>query len=174
MFPVTTLGGWGTKKNRRYFERVGRGLWNVRAALNNAAVLAVSRRAFTVTRRTDLVPFLRWSFVVIFPVVEAEDFPSTAPPSKPTLNCSKQEGGDRCFLTCQSQVHISSGELFGLCNTWNTHLGSTCVLSFTTYCVDLFVGHEWKMWLLLNQNKPLPHTGLLIYTRDALEVLMRA
>uniref|UniRef100_A0A669BHZ8 Signal peptide, CUB and EGF-like domain-containing protein 2 n=1 Tax=Oreochromis niloticus TaxID=8128 RepID=A0A669BHZ8_ORENI len=33
------------------------------------------------------------------------------PPSKPTLNCSKQEGGDRCFLTCQSQVHISSGEL---------------------------------------------------------------
>uniref|UniRef100_A0A3B3YJ72 Signal peptide, CUB and EGF-like domain-containing protein 2 n=1 Tax=Poecilia mexicana TaxID=48701 RepID=A0A3B3YJ72_9TELE len=29
----------------------------------------------------------------------------------PTLNCSKQHGGDRCFLNCQSQVHISSGEL---------------------------------------------------------------
>uniref|UniRef100_A0A8C6KLL5 Signal peptide, CUB domain, EGF-like 2 n=1 Tax=Nothobranchius furzeri TaxID=105023 RepID=A0A8C6KLL5_NOTFU len=29
----------------------------------------------------------------------------------PTLNCSKQQGRDRCFLTCQSQVHISSGEL---------------------------------------------------------------
>uniref|UniRef100_M4A4Z2 Signal peptide, CUB domain, EGF-like 2 n=1 Tax=Xiphophorus maculatus TaxID=8083 RepID=M4A4Z2_XIPMA len=26
----------------------------------------------------------------------------------PTLNCSKQHGGDRCFLNCQSQVHISS------------------------------------------------------------------
>uniref|UniRef100_A0AAQ5Z103 Signal peptide, CUB and EGF-like domain-containing protein 2 n=1 Tax=Amphiprion ocellaris TaxID=80972 RepID=A0AAQ5Z103_AMPOC len=41
---------------------------------------------------------------------EAEGLPSANPPSKPTLNCSKQEGGDRCFLTCQSQVHISSGE----------------------------------------------------------------
>uniref|UniRef100_A0A8C9ZM94 Signal peptide, CUB and EGF-like domain-containing protein 2 n=1 Tax=Sander lucioperca TaxID=283035 RepID=A0A8C9ZM94_SANLU len=43
--------------------------------------------------------------------IEAEGFPPANPPSKPTLNCSKQEGGDRCFLTCQSQVHISSGEL---------------------------------------------------------------
>lgn len=120
-----------------------------------------------------MVPFLRWSFVVIFPVIEAEGFPPAAPPSKPTLNCSKQEGGDRCFLTCQSQVHISSGESFG-CNTWNTPPDSTCALGFTTYCVDLFVGHEWKMWPPLNQNKALPHTGLLIYTRDALEVLMRA
>uniref|UniRef100_A0A674A4Y7 Signal peptide, CUB and EGF-like domain-containing protein 2 n=1 Tax=Salmo trutta TaxID=8032 RepID=A0A674A4Y7_SALTR len=33
------------------------------------------------------------------------------PPSKPTLNCSRQEGSDRCYLTCQSQVHITSGEL---------------------------------------------------------------
>uniref|UniRef100_A0A672JBW8 Signal peptide, CUB and EGF-like domain-containing protein 2 n=1 Tax=Salarias fasciatus TaxID=181472 RepID=A0A672JBW8_SALFA len=41
--------------------------------------------------------------------IEAEGLPPTKPPSKPTLNCSKQEGGDRCFLTCQSQVHISSG-----------------------------------------------------------------
>ncbi|KAJ8271495.1 hypothetical protein COCON_G00103540 [Conger conger] len=30
-------------------------------------------------------------------------------PAKATLNCSRQEGGDQCFLTCQSQVHISSG-----------------------------------------------------------------
>uniref|UniRef100_A0A3P9QIY2 Signal peptide, CUB domain, EGF-like 2 n=1 Tax=Poecilia reticulata TaxID=8081 RepID=A0A3P9QIY2_POERE len=29
-------------------------------------------------------------------------------PLYPTLNCSKQHGGDRCFLNCQSQVHISS------------------------------------------------------------------
>lgn len=43
--------------------------------------------------------------------LEAEGLPPEKPPSKPTLNCSKQEGGDRCFLTCQSQVHISSGEL---------------------------------------------------------------
>uniref|UniRef100_A0A8C5DA89 Signal peptide, CUB and EGF-like domain-containing protein 2 n=1 Tax=Gouania willdenowi TaxID=441366 RepID=A0A8C5DA89_GOUWI len=40
--------------------------------------------------------------------IEAKGLPPTNPPSKPTLNCSKQEGGDRCFLTCQSQVHISS------------------------------------------------------------------
>uniref|UniRef100_A0A669BVJ4 Signal peptide, CUB and EGF-like domain-containing protein 2 n=1 Tax=Oreochromis niloticus TaxID=8128 RepID=A0A669BVJ4_ORENI len=43
--------------------------------------------------------------------IEAEGLSPAQPPSKPTLNCSKQEGGDRCFLTCQSQVHISSGEL---------------------------------------------------------------
>lgn len=42
--------------------------------------------------------------------LEAQGLPPANPPSKPTLNCSKQEGGDRCFLTCQSQVHISSGE----------------------------------------------------------------
>lgn len=43
--------------------------------------------------------------------LEAQGLPPANPHSKPTLNCSKQEGGDRCFLTCQSQVHISSGEL---------------------------------------------------------------
>ncbi|XP_035273026.1 signal peptide, CUB and EGF-like domain-containing protein 2 isoform X3 [Anguilla anguilla] len=41
--------------------------------------------------------------------VEAEGVPPAQPPAKATLNCSRQEGGDRCFLTCQSQVHISSG-----------------------------------------------------------------
>eukprot|EP00063_Salmo_salar_P056664 XP_014031499.1 PREDICTED: signal peptide, CUB and EGF-like domain-containing protein 2 isoform X1 [Salmo salar] len=41
--------------------------------------------------------------------IEAEGFPATRPPSKPTLNCSRQEGSDRCYLTCQSQVHITSG-----------------------------------------------------------------
>lgn len=56
------------------------------------------------------VLFYLGSFVVVF-YLEAEVLPPTKPPSKPTLNCSKQEGGDRCFLTCQSQVHISSGEL---------------------------------------------------------------
>uniref|UniRef100_A0A8C9TXE5 Signal peptide, CUB domain, EGF-like 2 n=1 Tax=Scleropages formosus TaxID=113540 RepID=A0A8C9TXE5_SCLFO len=30
-------------------------------------------------------------------------------PAKPTLNCSKLDGGDRCFLTCQSHVHINNG-----------------------------------------------------------------
>uniref|UniRef100_A0A8C7YH42 Signal peptide, CUB domain, EGF-like 2 n=1 Tax=Oryzias sinensis TaxID=183150 RepID=A0A8C7YH42_9TELE len=43
--------------------------------------------------------------------VEAEGLPPANPPSKPTLNCSKLPGGDRCFLTCKSQVHFSSGEL---------------------------------------------------------------
>ncbi|XP_015193504.2 signal peptide, CUB and EGF-like domain-containing protein 2 isoform X1 [Lepisosteus oculatus] len=41
--------------------------------------------------------------------IEAEGFPAAKAPSKPILNCSKQEGSDCCFLTCQSQVHISSG-----------------------------------------------------------------
>lgn len=42
--------------------------------------------------------------------LEDDSLPPAKPPSKPTLNCSKQKGGDRCFLTCQSQVQISSGE----------------------------------------------------------------
>uniref|UniRef100_A0A8C9W1Z0 Signal peptide, CUB domain, EGF-like 2 n=1 Tax=Scleropages formosus TaxID=113540 RepID=A0A8C9W1Z0_SCLFO len=33
----------------------------------------------------------------------------TKTPAKPTLNCSKLDGGDRCFLTCQSHVHINNG-----------------------------------------------------------------
>ncbi|KAG9352391.1 hypothetical protein JZ751_020804 [Albula glossodonta] len=41
--------------------------------------------------------------------IETKGLPAPKPPTKPTLNCSKQEGGDHCFLTCQSQVHISSG-----------------------------------------------------------------
>uniref|UniRef100_A0A6Q2ZBV6 Signal peptide, CUB domain, EGF-like 2 n=1 Tax=Esox lucius TaxID=8010 RepID=A0A6Q2ZBV6_ESOLU len=41
--------------------------------------------------------------------IEADNFPATKPPFKPTLNCSRNAGGDRCYLTCQSQVHISSG-----------------------------------------------------------------
>uniref|UniRef100_A0A8C7TSD3 Signal peptide, CUB domain, EGF-like 2 n=1 Tax=Oncorhynchus mykiss TaxID=8022 RepID=A0A8C7TSD3_ONCMY len=43
------------------------------------------------------------------------------PPSKPTLNCSRQEGGDRCYLTCQSQVHITSGELSVTTTTIGLH-----------------------------------------------------
>uniref|UniRef100_A0A672MSV2 Signal peptide, CUB and EGF-like domain-containing protein 2 n=1 Tax=Sinocyclocheilus grahami TaxID=75366 RepID=A0A672MSV2_SINGR len=35
------------------------------------------------------------------------------PPARPTLNCSKQGGGELCYLTCQSQVHISS-----VCTLW--------------------------------------------------------
>ncbi|RXN21616.1 signal CUB and EGF-like domain-containing 2 [Labeo rohita] len=41
--------------------------------------------------------------------IEAEDSPLVPPPARPTLNCSKQGGGELCYLTCQSQVHISSG-----------------------------------------------------------------
>lgn len=57
--------------------------------------------------------FFTLEFCCVF-YLEAEGLPPAKPPSKPTLNCSKQEGGDRCFLTCQSQVHISSGELVEL------------------------------------------------------------
>uniref|UniRef100_A0A8C7TXA7 Protein CEGP1 n=1 Tax=Oncorhynchus mykiss TaxID=8022 RepID=A0A8C7TXA7_ONCMY len=49
--------------------------------------------------------------------IEAEGFPATKPPSKPTLNCSRQEGGDRCYLTCQSQVHITSGDVLRIKTT---------------------------------------------------------
>lgn len=56
------------------------------------------------------VPFLTLEFCSDSHL-EAQGLPPANPHSKPTLNCSKQEGGDRCFLTCQSQVHISSGEL---------------------------------------------------------------
>uniref|UniRef100_A0A672MX38 Signal peptide, CUB and EGF-like domain-containing protein 2 n=1 Tax=Sinocyclocheilus grahami TaxID=75366 RepID=A0A672MX38_SINGR len=45
----------------------------------------------------------------------AEDSALVPPPARPTLNCSKQGGGELCYLTCQSQVHISSGEL---CTLW--------------------------------------------------------
>ncbi|XP_016138350.1 signal peptide, CUB and EGF-like domain-containing protein 2 [Sinocyclocheilus grahami] len=41
--------------------------------------------------------------------IEAEDSPLVPPPARPTLNCSKQGGGELCYLTCQSQVHIISG-----------------------------------------------------------------
>ncbi|XP_043100357.1 signal peptide, CUB and EGF-like domain-containing protein 2 isoform X4 [Puntigrus tetrazona] len=39
----------------------------------------------------------------------AEDSALVPPPARPTLNCSKQGGGELCYLTCKSQVHISSG-----------------------------------------------------------------
>uniref|UniRef100_A0A7N8WVN8 Signal peptide, CUB and EGF-like domain-containing protein 2 n=1 Tax=Mastacembelus armatus TaxID=205130 RepID=A0A7N8WVN8_9TELE len=42
--------------------------------------------------------------------IEDEGLPPAKPPSRSTLNCSKQDGGDRCFLTCQSQVKLISGE----------------------------------------------------------------
>ncbi|MEQ2251397.1 Signal peptide, CUB and EGF-like domain-containing protein 2 [Ilyodon furcidens] len=41
--------------------------------------------------------------------IKAEGLTPANLPSKPTLNCSKQHGGDLCFLNCKSQVHISSG-----------------------------------------------------------------
>uniref|UniRef100_A0A665VWD1 Signal peptide, CUB and EGF-like domain-containing protein 2 n=1 Tax=Echeneis naucrates TaxID=173247 RepID=A0A665VWD1_ECHNA len=71
----------------------------------------------------------------------AEGLPSTNPPSKPTLNCSKQEGGDRCFLTCQSQVHISSGELlwaWSLCSAMMTACSYGRGNSFS-YCNWMFI-----------------------------------
>uniref|UniRef100_A0A672MNF2 Signal peptide, CUB and EGF-like domain-containing protein 2 n=1 Tax=Sinocyclocheilus grahami TaxID=75366 RepID=A0A672MNF2_SINGR len=46
-----------------------------------------------------------------------EDSALVPPPARPTLNCSKQGGGELCYLTCQSQVHISSGECY-MCTLW--------------------------------------------------------
>uniref|UniRef100_A0A8C5FZB7 Signal peptide, CUB and EGF-like domain-containing protein 2 n=1 Tax=Gouania willdenowi TaxID=441366 RepID=A0A8C5FZB7_GOUWI len=81
--------------------------------------------------------------------IEAKGLPPTNPPSKPTLNCSKQEGGDRCFLTCQSQVHISSGflELFFT----QIVFGSAGKDFFFNICVVfvclLLVAWPWGGWL---------------------------
>ncbi|MGH0131789.1 UNVERIFIED_CONTAM: hypothetical protein FKN15_053155 [Acipenser sinensis] len=41
--------------------------------------------------------------------IEAEGLPVAKRPSKAMLNCSKLEGNDCCFLTCQSHVHILTG-----------------------------------------------------------------
>ncbi|XP_048856015.1 signal peptide, CUB and EGF-like domain-containing protein 2 [Brienomyrus brachyistius] len=41
--------------------------------------------------------------------IRADDQAASRAPVKPTLNCTKVEGSDRCLLNCQSQVHISGG-----------------------------------------------------------------
>ncbi|MCJ8737302.1 hypothetical protein PDJAM_G00022190 [Pangasius djambal] len=41
--------------------------------------------------------------------IEADGSPVLTVPVRPTLNCSKHGGAEHCFLTCQSQVNISSG-----------------------------------------------------------------
>ncbi|XP_066503801.1 signal peptide, CUB and EGF-like domain-containing protein 2 isoform X2 [Hoplias malabaricus] len=41
--------------------------------------------------------------------VESEGSPGTVALAKPTLNCNKHGGAEHCYLTCQSQVNISSG-----------------------------------------------------------------
>ncbi|XP_028811785.1 signal peptide, CUB and EGF-like domain-containing protein 2 isoform X3 [Denticeps clupeoides] len=41
--------------------------------------------------------------------IEVESIAPVKTPEKPTLNCNKQQGGDHCSLTCQSQVHVRSG-----------------------------------------------------------------
>ncbi|XP_029112382.1 signal peptide, CUB and EGF-like domain-containing protein 2 isoform X2 [Scleropages formosus] len=41
--------------------------------------------------------------------IKADHLATAKTPAKPTLNCSKLDGGDRCFLTCQSHVHINNG-----------------------------------------------------------------
>ncbi|XP_034164309.2 signal peptide, CUB and EGF-like domain-containing protein 2 isoform X2 [Pangasianodon hypophthalmus] len=41
--------------------------------------------------------------------IEADGSPVLMVPVRPTLNCSKHGGAEHCFLTCQSQVNISSG-----------------------------------------------------------------
>uniref|UniRef100_A0A3B3DYG5 Signal peptide, CUB and EGF-like domain-containing protein 2 n=1 Tax=Oryzias melastigma TaxID=30732 RepID=A0A3B3DYG5_ORYME len=72
--------------------------------------------------------------------VEAEGLPPANPPSKPTLNCSKLPGGDRCFLTCKSQVHFSSGERNQICTNPNSPsfhfllLIHSCVTSRVCMC----------------------------------------
>lgn len=95
--------------------------------------------------------------------LEAEGLPSAKPNSKPTLNCSKQEGGDRCFLTCQSQVHISSGKFgwvwsdYRICCVMNAfHCFPSCrgscfdeVLSFSHLVVKTYVLFSHITYILI-------------------------
>uniref|UniRef100_A0A673ZGH0 Signal peptide, CUB domain, EGF-like 2 n=1 Tax=Salmo trutta TaxID=8032 RepID=A0A673ZGH0_SALTR len=93
-----------------------------------------------------------------------EGFPATKPPSKPTLNCSRQEGGDRCYLTCQSQVHITSGELsvtttttIGLHPKWHT-------IPFILH--NFCPGPTW-LW-----SRVVPYTGNRVPFGTQIELLL--
>ncbi|KAI7814020.1 signal peptide [Triplophysa rosa] len=100
--------------------------------------------------------------------IEAEDSTAVPPPGRPTLNCSKQGGGEHCFLTCQSQVHISSGAQDSYTVTCGMPLpclagghwkenGSYCPGECMLYgmsCFHLYIVHVYGNRLLLyNQTR---------------------
>uniref|UniRef100_A0A8C7YFK2 Signal peptide, CUB domain, EGF-like 2 n=1 Tax=Oryzias sinensis TaxID=183150 RepID=A0A8C7YFK2_9TELE len=97
--------------------------------------------------------------------VEAEGLPPANPPSKPTLNCSKLPGGDRCFLTCKSQVHFSSGELNQIytrdCSVLQqlcdfTFCVCACLLCCVYVCVWLFTDSRF----LFTENVQFSYVSL--------------
>lgn len=129
-------------------------------------------------------PFFTLEFCCDF-YLEAEGLPPANPPSKPTLNCSKQEGGDRCFLTCQSQVHISSGELVepdvhiawftchddepGVVRTYPTSVGLTIYLYRTAVevvCLTIISCWGFKVCTTPLMNQSWPAKLLYIHLVD--------
>uniref|UniRef100_A0A8C7DCY3 Signal peptide, CUB domain, EGF-like 2 n=1 Tax=Oncorhynchus kisutch TaxID=8019 RepID=A0A8C7DCY3_ONCKI len=85
------------------------------------------------------------------------------PPSKPTLNCSRQEGGDRCYLTCQAQVHITSGELSVTTTTIGLHpKWHPIPFKLHNFCP----GPTW-LW-----SRVVPYTGNRVQFGTEIELLL--
>lgn len=57
-----------------------------------------------------------------------------------TLNCSKQGGAEHCFLTCPSQVNISTGE----CTRHSSRFRLTLIHTFTRLAV---LSRQWRLSL---------------------------
>uniref|UniRef100_A0A8C7SM71 Signal peptide, CUB and EGF-like domain-containing protein 2 n=1 Tax=Oncorhynchus mykiss TaxID=8022 RepID=A0A8C7SM71_ONCMY len=98
--------------------------------------------------------------------IEAEGFPATKPPSKPTLNCSRQEGGDRCYLTCQSQVHITSGELSV---TTTTTIGLHPKWHPIPFILHNFCPAPTWLW-----SRVVPYTGNMVPFGTEIELLLQS
>uniref|UniRef100_A0A8C7SPT1 Signal peptide, CUB and EGF-like domain-containing protein 3 n=1 Tax=Oncorhynchus mykiss TaxID=8022 RepID=A0A8C7SPT1_ONCMY len=95
-----------------------------------------------------------------------EGFPATKPPSKPTLNCSRQEGGDRCYLTCQSQVHITSGELSV---TTTTTIGLHPKWHPIPFILHNFCPAPTWLW-----SRVVPYTGNMVPFGTEIELLLQS
>uniref|UniRef100_A0A8C7F7U8 Signal peptide, CUB domain, EGF-like 2 n=1 Tax=Oncorhynchus kisutch TaxID=8019 RepID=A0A8C7F7U8_ONCKI len=92
-----------------------------------------------------------------------KDCIATKPPSKPTLNCSRQEGGDRCYLTCQAQVHITSGELSVTTTTIGLHpKWHPIPFKLHNFCP----GPTW-LW-----SRVVPYTGNRVQFGTEIELLL--
>lgn len=89
-------------------------------------------------RTNPVFPFTPRVCCGCVPPPEAEGAPGAEPPAKATLNCSRQEGGDHCFLTCQSQVHISGGgKRHQLRGSASRHVPPVCFAA-SVFCAGAF------------------------------------
>ncbi|XP_072515941.1 signal peptide, CUB and EGF-like domain-containing protein 2 isoform X1 [Salminus brasiliensis] len=96
--------------------------------------------------------------------VEADGFSAVAAPAKPTLNCSKHGGAEHCYLTCQSQVNISSGAedsytvtcglpLSGMADSSSPCVGSDTSCAHRIKTVATFKSGPGKCGLKRSQDK---------------------